>query len=55
MRMLARAYIEALLIDETLADHVWDVWAGGEITDATAYFAWLLIALSDAAGHGECW
>ncbi len=53
MTMLVRAHIEALLINETLADYVWDAWAGDEIADATAYITWLLIALSDADGSGK--
>ncbi len=39
--MLTRNYIEALLLDEELADQVWDV---EELTDGAACIAWLLIA-----------
>ena len=31
--MLTDVYIEALLIDEDLADQVWEVWDKGEIED----------------------
>ena len=39
--MLTEIYIEALLVDEELADQVWDA---GEIGDQIAWIAWLLIA-----------
>ena len=29
--MLTEAYIEALLVDEQLADQVWEAWDAGEI------------------------
>ena len=44
--MLTEIYIEALLIDEELADQVWKAWDKGEIDDGAAYFAWLLISFS---------
>ncbi len=31
--MLTEIYIEALLVDEELADQVWDAWDKGEISD----------------------
>ena len=37
-------YIEALLVDEWLADHVWEAWDMGEIDELTASRAWMLIA-----------
>ncbi len=40
--MLAEIYIEALLVDEMLADQVWD---RGQIDDQRAAIAWLLIAV----------
>jgi len=43
--MLSRAYIEALVVDEELADQVWDA---REIDDCAAYFAWLLISFSSS-------
>ena len=34
--MLTEAYIEALLVDEELADLVWEAWDAGVITDHLA-------------------
>ena len=31
--MLTEIYIEALLVDEELADQVWEVWYSGEIVE----------------------
>ncbi len=42
--MLTEIYIEALLVDEELADQVWEAWDKGEIDDVVAYTAWILIA-----------
>ncbi len=42
--MLTEIYIEALLVDEDLADQVWEAWDSGEIDDFVACRAWLLIA-----------
>ena len=47
--MLTQAYIEALLIDENLADQVWEALDNGEIDDMRAYRAWLIIADFDRA------
>jgi hypothetical protein len=41
--MLTRLYIEALLVDEELADQVWESWDKGEIDDQVAWLAWWLI------------
>ncbi len=41
--MLTRIYIEALLVDEELADHVWEVWDAGEIDDSLAALAWWIL------------
>ena len=41
--MLTKIYIEALLIDECLADQVWEAWDTGEIDDWFALLAWWLI------------
>lgn len=38
--MLTEIYIEALLVDEDLADQVWELWVVGEIDDQTAMLAW---------------
>ncbi len=44
--MLTEIYIEALLVDEELADQVWDAWDKGEIDGQTACEAWLWNATS---------
>lgn len=41
--MLTRLYVEALLVDEELADKVWVVWDKGEISDFVAACAWWAI------------
>ncbi len=41
--MLCEMYIEALLVDEVLADQVWVAWDAGEIDDSIAAWAWWLI------------
>ena len=43
--MLTEAYIEALLVDEELADMVWETWDRGEIDDAVVCAAWIMIAV----------
>ena len=42
--MLTESYIEALLVDEKLADQVGAAWYMGEPDDETACLAWMLIA-----------
>ena len=42
--MLTEIYIEALLVDEELADQVWEVWDAGEIDGLLACLAWWLVA-----------
>jgi len=42
--MLTEIYIEALLVDEELADQVWEAWNKGEIDDQVASTLWSLIA-----------
>ncbi len=42
--MLTEIYIEALFVDEELADQVWEAWDSGEADDETACIAWMLIA-----------
>ena len=44
--MLARIYIEALLVDKELADQVWEAWDAGEIDDFAATWVWWTIAAS---------
>ena len=43
--MLTEIYIEALLVDEELADQIWEAWDKGEINDQLAWLAWWLITL----------
>ena len=38
--MLTETYIEALLVDEELADQVWEAWFDGSVTDSHAALAW---------------
>jgi len=42
--MLTEIYIEALLVDEELADQVWAAWDAENLTYGAACIAWLLIA-----------
>ena len=42
--MLTRLYIEALLVDEELADQVWEAWNAGLINNVCAWIAWRLVA-----------
>ncbi len=44
--MLTGIYIEALLVDEELADQVWEAWDVGEIDDFAVYFLRLLVSFS---------
>ena len=46
--MLTEAYIEALLVDEELADQVWEAW---EISDPVAAWAWRIIVNADRRFH----
>ncbi len=38
--MLAEIYIEALLVDEALADQVWEAWDAGKTGDWVACLMW---------------
>ena len=49
--MLIEAYIEALLVNEELADLVGEALDSGEIDSQRAHTAWLLIAL----GQEDYW
>ena len=42
--MLTEIYIEALLVDEDLADQVWYMWDADAIDDRLARIVWWLIA-----------
>jgi len=44
--MLTEFYIEALLVDEDLADQVWEAWDVGEIDYLIALRAWWWIVVS---------
>ena len=46
--MLTELHIEVLLVNEGLADQVWEAWDVGEIDDLTACLAWMLIAGGNA-------
>ena len=41
--MLTEIYVEALLVDEGLADRVWLLWDSRIIDDELAAIAWMLI------------
>ncbi len=43
--MLTEIYTEALLVDEDLADQVWELWNAGAADNEAACIAWMLIAL----------
>ena len=52
--MLTELYIEALLVDEDLADQVWELWNVGVITDQQAAWAWLILGVCRADfGEGQ--
>jgi len=44
--MLTEIYIAALMVDEELADDIWERWNKGEINRAVAYTAWILNAVA---------
>ena len=44
--MLTEIYIEALLVDEELADQVWEAWDAGEIDDSTVALIWWRICFA---------
>jgi len=45
--MLTAIYSEALLLDEELADQVWEAWDSGKIDDLTASMAWWLVGMGN--------
>lgn len=51
--MLIEAYIEALLVDEELADQVWRLWDADVIDDELAAIAWLLLRVRPEAALGK--
>ena len=42
--VLTELYIEALLVDEGMADLVWEAWDVGLTPEEVAALAWLLLA-----------
>ena len=44
--MLTEIYIEAFLVDEELAEQVWEAWDAGEVDEVTAILAWSAVAYS---------
>jgi len=50
--MLTEIYIEALLVDEELADQVWEAWDAGEIDNRTTLIAWWLIVFAGTMSGG---
>ena len=44
--MLVDMYVEATLVDEDLADQVWEQWNVGVIPDDLAELAWCILAMS---------
>jgi len=51
--MLTEIYIEALLVDEDLADLVWELWNARLIPDDVAAWAWWGIFDGSIAIAGE--
>ncbi len=51
--MLTEIYVEALLVNEELADLVWEAWDKGEINNAVACIAWMMIARKNAVRRPE--
>ena len=50
--MFTEIYIEALLVDEYLADQVWELWYRDVIGDHLAGIAWCILAVcSDGSPH----
>ena len=49
--MLTEIYVEALLVDEELADRVWAAWYFGSADDPAACLNWLIIA--NASYHND--
>ncbi len=43
--MLCAIYIEALMVDEDLADQIWEAWNGGNLSDLAACIAWVSMVL----------
>jgi len=60
--MLTELYVDALFVDEELADQVWKIWSKGETDDETAYIAldancWFSLLISEyclSASMSQC-
>jgi len=52
--MFTEIYIEALLVDEDLADQVWELWHEGVITDTEATGA-RMVGLIESGLNAEPW
>ncbi len=50
--MLTEIYIEALMVDEELADQVWAAWDMGKIGDLNAWLGWWWIAITRGPDRG---
>ena len=48
--MRTQIYIEALLVDEKLADQDWEAWNATQIDGVSAFLAWMFITNSNKAG-----
>ena len=46
--MLTHLYIEAVLVDEEMADLVWEAWDARIVSDELACIAWWFVATSGA-------
>lgn len=46
--MLCEIYIEALLLDEELADQVWELWNAGLVSNDRAALAWCILAMDES-------
>jgi hypothetical protein len=42
----ARNLHRSPIVDEELADQVWEAWDGGEIDDNVAWLAWLILQIA---------
>ena len=49
--MFCSIYIEALLVNEDLADLVWEAWNAGELCDVAASVAWLSMVYLSSSEH----
>ncbi len=47
--MLTEIYIEALLVNEEMADQIWMAWDAGQIDDCLAAWAWIAVGRMNVA------